>query len=137
MIFLKSTDYERIVRHAEAQLPEEACGLLAGRIEENGDRRIDKVYLLENADHSREHFSLRPQDQLASVKDMRSLGLTPLGNWHSHPETPSRPSEEDKRLAYDRDASYFILSLMDPETPVLKSFHIEDGQVTVEELTLV
>lgn len=56
---------------------------------------------------------------------MRANGLKPLGNWHSHPESPSRPSEEDKRLAYDSSASYLILSLMDRENPVLNSFHIE------------
>jgi proteasome lid subunit RPN8/RPN11 len=55
-----------------------------------------------------------------------------LGNWHSHPESPSRPSEEDKRLAYDSSASYLILSLMDLEHPVLNSFHIE-GTVSEKE----
>ena len=48
----------------------------------------------------------------------------PLGNWHSHPESPSRPSDEDKRLANDSKASYLILSLAEEE-PVLNSFHIE------------
>ena len=43
-----------------------------------------------------------PKEQLKAIKDMRANGLTPLGNWHSHPETPARPSQEDIRLAYDR-----------------------------------
>lgn len=55
---------------------------------------------------------------------MRANGLAPLGNWHSHPESPSRPSDEDKRLAYDSKASYLILSLMDRADPVLNSFKI-------------
>ena len=55
---------------------------------------------------------------------MRANGLAPLGNWHSHPESPSRPSDEDKRLAYDSKASYLILSLMDRNDPVLNSFKI-------------
>ena len=70
---------------------------------------VEKVYLLTNIDHSNEHFTLDPKEQLAAVKDMRANGLMPLGNWHSHPESPSRPSEEDKRLAYDSKASYMIL----------------------------
>ena len=92
----------------------------------NGDdKEIKKVYLLTNTDHSNEHFSLDPKEQLEAIKDMRANGLSPLGNWHSHPETPSRPSEEDKRLAYDSRASYLILSLMDEDNPVINSFHIE------------
>ena len=71
-----------------------------------------------------------------AVKDMRQNGLVPLGNWHSHPESPSRPSEEDKRLAYDRKASYMILSLMDRENPVLNSFHIENNTSQKEELVI-
>ena len=67
---------------------------------------------------------------------MRANGLVPLGNWHSHPESQSRPSEEDKRLAYDSKASYMILSLMDRENPVLNSFHIEGELSEKEELVI-
>ncbi len=101
MIKLSKSDYEKILAHAEKELPNEACGLIAGTVE-NGDKTIKEVYLLTNIDHSNEHFTLHPKEQLATIKDMRSKGYAPLGNWHSHPESPSRPSEEDKRLAYDR-----------------------------------
>ena len=134
MIYLKQSDYEAILAHGKAGLPKEACWLIAGR-EEGGDRYIEKVYLLENEDHSPEHFTMSPQAQLSAIKDMRKNGLGPLGNFHSHPSTPSRPSEEDKRLALDPRASYMILSLMEEE-PVLRSFHIEGGEVTVEDLTI-
>ncbi len=123
MIAISKSDYEKILSHAKSVLPEEACGLIAGEITDSG-KIIKKVYLLTNIDHSNEHFSLDPKEQLAAVKDMRANGLTPLGNWHSHPESPSRPSDEDKRLAYDSKASYLILSLMDRENPVLNSFKI-------------
>lgn len=136
MIKLTNDDYAKIVEHAKSELPNEACGLIAGEIC-GGDRLIKKVYFLTNTDHSNEHFSLDPKEQLAAIKDMRSMGLVPLGNWHSHPESPSRPSEEDKRLAYDKTASYLILSLMDGEHPVLNSFHIEGTNAEKEELVLI
>ena len=121
--------------HAVSELPNEACGLIAGRIEGN-DKLIEKVYLLTNIDKSNEHFSLDPKEQVAAIKDMRAAGLSPLGNWHSHPESPSRPSDEDKRLAYDKTASYMILSLLERENPVLNSFHIEGDEATKEELII-
>lgn len=132
-VIIRKSDFENMVAHAKKELPNEACGLIAGTSEE-GKRVIEKVYYLTNIDQSNEHFSLDPKEQLAAIKDMRANGLTPLGNWHSHPESPSRPSEEDKRLAYDSNASYMILSLMEPENPVLNSFHIEGADVTKEEL---
>ena len=135
MISMNKADYERILEHAKSVVPEEACGLIAGTIED-GNKIIRKVYILTNIDHSNEHFTLDPKEQLAAVKDMRANGFAPLGNWHSHPESPSRPSEEDKRLAYDSKESYMILSLMDADNPVLNSFHIEGDVSTKEELVI-
>ncbi len=131
MIQLPKAFYEQIVEAGKKAVPEEMCGLIGGIIE--GDiKSVKEIYFLENIDHSNEHFSMNPLDQLKAVKDMRSKGLVPLGNFHSHPESPSRPSEEDKRLAYDKTASYLILSLMDSENPVLKSFHIENNESSEE-----
>lgn len=136
MITLKQTDYEKIISHAEKWLPSEACGLIAGTVDGNGNKSVEKVYLLTNIDNSNEHFSMDPKEQLEAVKDMRANGIVPLGNWHSHPETPSRPSEEDKRLAFDSTASYMIVSLADG-TPVLNSFHIEGTNSNKEDLVIV
>lgn len=135
MITLKQADFEKILAHAKKELPNEACGLIAG-VKDGVDKHIQKVYLLTNIDHSNEHFSLDPKEQLAAIKDMRANGLVPLGNWHSHPESPSRPSQEDKRLAYDKTASYMILSLMELEQPVLNSFHIEGDDAEKEPLVI-
>ena len=135
MITLSKSNYEKILEHARKNLPEEACGLIAGEATADG-KAIREVYLLTNIDHSNEHFSLDPKEQLVAIKDMRAKGLKPLGNWRSHPESPSRPSQEDKRLAYDSSASYLILSLQDRENPVLNSFHIEGDNATNEGLQI-
>lgn len=136
MLYLGKEDYEKILKHCKDSLPNEACGLIGGTVE--GDKRnIKKVYLLTNIDQSNEHFSMDPKEQLAAVKDMRANGLQLLGNFHSHPESPSRPSEEDKRLAYDSKVNYLILSLMDIENPVFNAFWIdEEKNVTKEEFII-
>lgn len=134
-ITLPRTEYEKMLAHARKNFPEEACGLIAGTQDERG-KQIQKVFLLTNTDHSNEHFTIDPKEHLAAVKEMRAAGLVPLGNWHSHPESPSRPSEEDKRLAYDSRASYLILSLMEPENPALNSFHVENGESSREDLLI-
>lgn len=134
-ITLDRTDYGRMLDEALKQAPDEACGLIAGTVKD-GVRSIKKVYILENTDHSPEHFSIDVKEQLAAVRDMRQNGLIPLGNWHSHPATPPRPSGEDKRLAFDKNASYLILSLAG-ETPVLNAFHIENGESRKEDLIIL
>lgn len=134
MLYIGADAYRQLLEHAQMELPNEACGLLAGHFQ-NDDTFIEKVYPLSNVDQSPEHFSMDPKEQLAAIKDMRGLGLALLGNFHSHPNTLARPSPEDIRLAHDPSASYLILSLAG-ETPVLKAFHIENGAVTPEELVI-
>jgi proteasome lid subunit RPN8/RPN11 len=131
-LWLNKKDFDKIVRHARKHLPLEACGLLGGRIDDEKGPMVEKVYLLPNTDDSRTHFSIAQSDQLKAIKDMRSLGLVPLGNFHSHPETPARPSDEDISMARDPKAIYLILSLA-KKKPVLKAFMIESTYRLVRE----
>jgi len=122
---------EKMLAHARAALPNEGCGLLAGVIE--GEARVVRgVYGLANTDASPEHFSMAPEEQFAAVADMRQKGWRLLGNFHSHPATPARPSDEDKRLAFDPSLSYVIISLAGREA-VLKSFRIDKGAMSAAE----
>jgi proteasome lid subunit RPN8/RPN11 len=133
---LKKSDYERMLAHCRQGLPNEACGLLAGTVD-GEEKTVEKIYLLTNIDASNEHFSMDPKEQLAALKDARAGGMGIIGNFHSHPESPSRPSEEDKRLAYDTSIEYLILSLME-ETPVLKAFGIDsEKNVTIHDIEYV
>ena len=55
--------------------------------------------------------------------------------WHL--SSPSRPSEEDKRLAFDPTIEYLILSLMEEGNPVLKAFGIDkEKNVTIHEIEI-
>ena len=80
-----------------------------------------------NEDASAEHFSLDPREQLAAVKDMRERG----GSLRGTGIPLSRPPAEDVRLAFDKNATYLILSLAD-ETPALNAFHVEAGKARKE-----
>ena len=65
-IKLGKEDYQKILAHCEQGLPNEACGLLAGTVEDN-IKTVTKVYLLNNVDASNEHFSMDPKEQLAAL----------------------------------------------------------------------
>lgn len=116
--------YQSILSQAQKDAPIESCGYLLGPDKETATEN----YPMTNIDHSEEHFSFDPKEQFAVLKYARQNGLKIVGNWHSHPASPSRPSEEDKRLAYDPDILYFILSLA-AEQPVLNAFRIVGGEV--------
>lgn len=116
--------YQSVLAQALNEAPVESCGYLLGP-----DRQTVTVnFPMTNIDHSEEHFSFDPKEQFAAVKYARQNGLVIVGNWHSHPASPSRPSAEDIRLAFDPNILYFILSLAGPQ-PVFNAFVIADGEV--------
>lgn len=132
MITIARAAYDSILAQARSEAPLEACGYLLGTDKENATEN----YAMTNIDHAEEHFSLDPKEQFAAIKYARQNGLKVVGNWHSHPVSPSRPSQEDIRLAYDPSILYFILSLA-AEEPVLNAFRIQDGEVEKHAVTII
>ena len=134
---------DELIAQAEKDAPDESCGYLLGSLTPNpspkGEGDFEAVvtenYWMENIDHSSEHFSFAPKDQFTALRYAREKGLKILANWHSHPASPSRPSQEDLRLANDPTIRYAILSLLDGE-PKLNSFKILNGEVVDKEIHL-
>jgi proteasome lid subunit RPN8/RPN11 len=112
-----------IFEHARGELPDEACGLLTGR-----DGTALQHHALTNIDHSPEHFAFDPQEQFHVLRIARAGNLRILANYHSHPVSAARPSDEDIRLAFDPDIVYIIVSLMQRE-PDIRAFSIVRGAV--------
>jgi proteasome lid subunit RPN8/RPN11 len=114
--------FEDMLSQARAEAPVECCGILAG-----SGGRVEKLYKMTNAENRHDHYMMAPEQQFAAVKDIRSSSLDMLAIYHSHPETPARPSAEDIRLALTPNVLYVILSLQGNNGPVVKGFQIEDG----------
>ncbi len=131
--------YDQMVAHAIREKPNECCGLLAGI----GDR-ITTLYAMDNLasddpriatlaipNDRRFRYMMDPAGQLAAIKEMRRLGLTMMGIYHSHPHSEAFPSETDVRLAFYSDVLYFIISL-EKETPTVRAFSIVRCEITEE-----
>ena len=121
---------DKLISQARQDAPNESCGYLLGTSGPEGGV-VTEHYWMENIDHSPEHFSFAPKDQFTALRYARSKGLKILANWHSHPASPSRPSQEDLRLANDPTIRYAILSLY--EGVHLNSFKIQNGEVVDKE----
>ena len=90
---------------------------------------IRKLYKMKNIDQSNDHFMMEPKEQFAVVKDIRTAGLEMLAIYHSHPETPARPSAEDIKLALTPDVIYVIVSLQATNASAIRGFLIKDGNI--------
>jgi proteasome lid subunit RPN8/RPN11 len=128
MIELPRAIRDQIARQARQELPNECCGYLGG--EQRGeDIVISRRFAMTNVDGSPEHFSFDPREQFAALKEARTENLVLVANYHSHPVTPARMSNEDIRLANDTSIRYLIYSVSDD---VLKAFAVDRERAVTE-----
>jgi len=131
MILLKKELFEQILRHCKKEFPNEACGILAGNKED-----VTKIYEMANAESSPESFFMDAKEQLKVMKDIRNSGLDLVGIYHSHVASVAYPSSKDLELAFYPDASYVILTLKDKNNPGIRSFKINEGKISEEEVVI-
>lgn len=89
-IFIHKEHWDKMCSDVENRLPEEACGLVAGK-----ERRSVSIYPITNILGSPTHFRLDPQQQLDAMLQMEEQNLDMLAIYHSHPAGPSHPSVTD------------------------------------------
>jgi proteasome lid subunit RPN8/RPN11 len=115
-----------IEAQARAELPNECCGILAGRLVDESGKPLAIVNaarhfpLVNEAASPREFFS-DATSLIAAHVQMRELGLEIVAIYHSHPATPAAPSARDRQRHYYPDAMSLILSL-EKETPDLRGW---------------
>lgn len=131
MIKITKQILEKIIKHAKQRAPIEACGYLAG-----WGKVASYHYEMTNVDKSSEHFSFEPQQQFSVLRDARARGIKILAVYHSHPQSPARPSAEDIRLAYDPSLYYVIVSLAEKQ-PEVAAFSIRQGEVQEEGIEII
>jgi proteasome lid subunit RPN8/RPN11 len=143
MIELPRPLFEEMVEHAVAELPNEACGVVAGE-----DGRAVHVYRMRNAEASPVVYRFHEREQLQVFTEVEDEGWELWGFFHSHTRTEAYPSPTDRARAHWHDpmsgtetptypgTRYLILSLQDRDRPVIRSFRFEGGQPLEEEVRI-
>jgi proteasome lid subunit RPN8/RPN11 len=113
-----------LVEHAEAELPNEACGLLVLR-DGVAERYVPGV----NESASPYRFELRADPEIWFLEDE---GYE-LAVFHSHLSSPPRPSRTDvENIGLWEGRPYVILSLRSGE---LAAWRIQDGRIEPDALS--
>jgi proteasome lid subunit RPN8/RPN11 len=120
--------YDEIVAHAQADAPDECCGMIASR---DGD--AVELYRAENAAHSPLRYEIDGAEQYRIQMAIDDAGLDLGAIYHSHTRTEPYPSQTDINLAFYPEAVYVIVGLAGAE-PDVRAFQIRDGQVHDAEL---
>lgn len=131
MIKIEERLLEKIKRHAESDYPQECCGLLIGRIEDEGRTRVVlETYPVANSwgesDTINRRMMITPQDYMRAERSFIKAGLGVVGNYHSHPEHPAVPSAFDlENLAPWPTMSYMVVSVIEGSALDVRSWELE------------
>jgi [CysO sulfur-carrier protein]-S-L-cysteine hydrolase len=113
-----------LVEHAEAERPNEACGLIVLR-----DGIAERYVPGENTAGSPYRFELKTDPQVWFLEDE---GYE-LAVFHSHLSSPPQPSRTDvENIGLWKGRPYVILNL---QTGELAAWRIEDGAVRPDDLS--
>lgn len=115
---------DEIIAHARDGLPNEACGILAGR-----DGRVEQFFPAESDEPSPYYYRIEARDQIRIMNAIDDAGLDLVGIYHSHTSSPAYPSRTDAEQAFWPDAVYVIVSLAEPAADV-RGYRIQDMTIT-------
>jgi [CysO sulfur-carrier protein]-S-L-cysteine hydrolase len=132
MLTLDPALHAKIVAHARADHPDEACGIVAGPA---GSDHPERFIPMLNAERSPTFYRFDSTEQFRVWREMDERGEEPIVIYHSHTATEAYPSRTDISYASEPDAHYVLVSTRDPEKTEFRSFRIVEGVVAEEDVT--
>ena len=124
---------DKIISHARADHPDEACGVIAGPA---GSDKPERFIPMQNAERSPTFYRFDSGEQLKVWRELDDRDEEPVVIYHSHTATEAYPSRTDISYASEPQAHYVLVSTRDPETAEFRSYRIIDGEVIEEPVTV-
>lgn len=121
---------DELVAHANEDLPNECCGLIAGR-----DGVATRVLPTRNAEGSPFFYVMDPREQLELMERIEDSGEELVAIYHSHTRSAAYPSRTDVELAFYSEPLYLIVSLANPEAPDIRAFAISRNAPDGEQIS--
>jgi proteasome lid subunit RPN8/RPN11 len=116
---------EEVIAHAREAMPNECCGLLAGRVE-NGVGVVTARFAVANDLASPTAYHTNARDLLAAFRAMREDKLDVLAIYHSHPTSDPVPSRRDvAENTYGETVAHLIVGLAHA-TPDVKAWWLTE-----------
>jgi proteasome lid subunit RPN8/RPN11 len=134
MLTIERALVDKIVAHARADHPDEACGVVAGPA---GSDVPGRFIAMMNAERSPTFYRFDSLEQFRVWREMDERDEEPVVIYHSHTATEAYPSRTDVTYAAEPNVHYVLVSTRDPENAEFRSYRIVDGVVTEEEVHVV
>jgi len=126
MLKISPKNYAEIRRHGEETYPHECCGVLLGRMEDDGSRVVTSLARATNTrtDSPQNRYSIDPKELVRIQREARERQEDIIGFYHSHPDHPAQWSQTDHAEAHWIGCSYVITSVEKGKAVLTNSFEL-------------
>jgi len=127
MLKLSRAAYDALRRHGEETYPYECCGVLLGRISDDGGTRVVTSAARcgnTRTDSPHNRYNIDPRELVRIQRVGRERGEEIVGFYHSHPDHPPRWSSTDLAEAHWIGCSYVITSVEKGKAAATNSFEL-------------
>lgn len=137
MLHVPAALLDQLLAHLIDGLPDEACGLLGGRLGTDGEPCVvDAWYPSPNRASSSRVYTIDPKVHLHADRDAEDRGVELVGVVHSHTHSEPYPSLTDVAQAPDPNWHYVIVSFRLGE-PMVRSYRIIEGEISEEPVVVL
>ena len=131
MLELPQSMVDQVVAHARRDHPDECCGVIAAK-----DGVATRLFEMQNAERSPTGFVFDSAEWLKVYREIDDADEEPLVVYHSHTMTEAYPSRTDIRWSATAGFRHWLLVSTRSDEREVRSFTINDGVVTEQELSL-
>jgi proteasome lid subunit RPN8/RPN11 len=126
MLKISHQNYETLRRHGEETYPHECCGVLLGRMDDDGARIVTTSAGCSNTrtDSPQNRYNIDPRELVRIQREGRERGEDIVGFYHSHPDHPAQWSQTDLAEAHWIGCSYMITRVEKGKAAVTNSFEL-------------
>ncbi|WP_242903865.1 Mov34/MPN/PAD-1 family protein [Actinomadura terrae] len=138
MLTIERALVDKIIAHARADHPDEACGLVAGPA---GSDRPTRFIPMINAERSPTYHNFDEREWLQVYREMDDNDEEMIVHYHSHTATEAYPSRTDldylRSSLADPRVHRLLVSTRDPDEVEVRSYLLVDGEISEEEVEIV
>jgi proteasome lid subunit RPN8/RPN11 len=138
LVKLSQSLQQTIFQQMERSYPNEGGGFLLGSVE--GDKvTIHDVIEVENVFETEEQYhryAMTPQNWANMEDQADEQGLTLVGYYHSHPDSPAIPSEYDRVYALPNFV-YIISSVVEGKAVDMQTWLLRDDRSQFDSISLL
>ncbi len=136
-VILSNALQQQIFAQMEATYPNEGGGFLLGQAKGNNIlvqdiMQVENVFAQEEQHH---RYAMKPQDWMRLEDQADERGLSLVGYYHSHPDSPAIPSEYDREHALPNFV-YLITSVMMARAAEMRVWQLKADRSAFEGGTL-